>query len=257
MNREAQPGRNADPHSGADIEHADGLRQTVDTLQARLAELELQNKELRDAQDHSEQLQRIYGELYEGSPLAHVVLDTSGFILRANRAAGDLLDTPTRALLRQPFHAYIVPDPDCDYRDYCREAIVARRRSSCEAVLQRLSGSRVRVRLSIIGMCDPETGQLVCHVALAAIGDPHDGKTGEVEVPGQPNAEAPAEIRQLAHDISDALAGVKNVLFLLKGAVPPEHPFSRYLPLAEDRIQYVASILHRASGWDLPPGTKP
>lgn len=235
-------------------------------LQARLAELEAQNRELREAQTRTESTHQVYVELYEDSPVAHLVLDKDGIILRASRAAGDLLDTPVRRLIRKPFHLFVQRDTLNEYRAHCREAILTRQKVACDALLRIRDRNPVMARLEIVGMRYPEAEGLACHMAIVEIREleecavPLDDETVQLpqELPTV-NLATPGETKPLwgeadtvakeeahsSHEAHGALGCVRNILTLLSSAVPNEHPYARYIPMAEDRLNDIAAALER------------
>ncbi|MDX9975530.1 MAG: PAS domain-containing protein [FCB group bacterium] len=233
-------------------------------LQARLAELEAQNRELREAQARAESNHHIYVELYEDSPVAHLVLDKDGIILRASRAAGDLLDTPVRRLIRKPFHLFVQRDTLNEYRAHCREAILTRQKVACGALLRIRDRNPVEARLEIVGMRYPEAEGLACHMAIVEIREleesdaPAEGETAHLphDLPAVNLATSgetkplwgqadPQEDPHSSHEAHGALGCIRNILTLLSNAVPGDHPYTRYIPMAEERLNDIAAALER------------
>ena len=67
------------------------LQRTLHELEIHKAELEIQNRELQDAQQLLELSRDRYAMLYDYAPLGYVSLDTSGIIRDLNFTAADLL----------------------------------------------------------------------------------------------------------------------------------------------------------------------
>lgn len=235
-------------------------------IQARLAELDFENRELREAQVQAETAHQTYVDLYEGSPVAHLVLDKDGLILRASRAAGDLLGMSARRLQHKPFHLFVQRDTLNEYRAHCREAILTRQRVSCGALLRIRDRNPVEARLEIVGTRYPEADGPVCHMAIVEIRELEESALSldseTVALPQELSAinlatqkdsrplwtESAPERETLFQEMTNALSCVKNILTLLGGAVPSEHPYARYIPKAEDKLHEIASTLERIQG---------
>ncbi len=50
---------------------------------------------------------------------------------------------------------------------------------------------------------------------------------------------------RIAHEINNPLAGIKNSFLLIKNAVPPNHPYHRYVGLIEKEINRIALIIRQ------------
>jgi two-component system sporulation sensor kinase C len=49
----------------------------------------------------------------------------------------------------------------------------------------------------------------------------------------------------VAHEINNPLAAIKNVLTLMKDAVPQEHPYYRYIGRADEKVDHIARIVRQ------------
>ncbi len=88
---------------------ADGQRVLHD-LQVHQIELELQNEELRRAQEALEASRARYFDLYELAPVGYFTLNEGGFILEANLTGANLLGVARGALVNQPLGRFVVAD---------------------------------------------------------------------------------------------------------------------------------------------------
>jgi len=84
-------------------------------LQVHQIELELQNEELRQAQDALEASRARYFDLYDLAPVGYVTLDENGRILEANLTGATLLGVARGALVGQPFSRFVVGDDADSY----------------------------------------------------------------------------------------------------------------------------------------------
>ena len=79
-------------------------------LQVHRIELELQNEELRRAQDALEASRARYFDLYDLAPVGYFTLNEGGLILEANLTGANLLGVARRALVNQPLGRFVVSD---------------------------------------------------------------------------------------------------------------------------------------------------
>ena len=86
-------------------------------LHVHQIELEMQNEELRRAQQELEASRTKYFDLYDLAPVGYVTLSEKGLILEANLTAANLLGVERGQLLQQPLTRFIVSeDQDICYR---------------------------------------------------------------------------------------------------------------------------------------------
>jgi PAS domain S-box-containing protein len=71
----------------------------INELQVHQIELEMQNRELREAQQLLEDSRRIYADLYDFAPMAYFTLDLEGRIAEANLTAASLFGMVRSALI--------------------------------------------------------------------------------------------------------------------------------------------------------------
>lgn len=93
------------------------LGDLIHELRVHQVELELQNEDLRTAQEALEASRSGYFELYDLAPVGYLTLSHSGLIRQANLAATRLLGVPRQELLDLPLARFILPrDQDIYYR---------------------------------------------------------------------------------------------------------------------------------------------
>ena len=86
-------------------------------LQVYQIELEIQNEDLRQAQEELEASRARYFELYDLAPVGYLTLSEQEFILEANLTAAKLFGVDRGALVKQPLSLFILPDDqDIHYR---------------------------------------------------------------------------------------------------------------------------------------------
>ncbi len=80
----------------------EAVRRVLQELRVHQVELEMQNEELRQAQENLEVLRAKYFGLYELAPVGYVTLSERGLILEANLTVAKLLGQARSRLIKQP-----------------------------------------------------------------------------------------------------------------------------------------------------------
>ncbi len=84
----------------------------VHDLRVHQVELELQNRQLREAQSALEESRARFEELYDFAPIAYYTLDTRGCVLEVNLTGATMVGRDRASILGMPFNALIsVQDP--------------------------------------------------------------------------------------------------------------------------------------------------
>ena len=84
-------------------------------LQVHQIELELQNEELRRAQEALEASRARYFDLYDLAPVGYFTLDEDGLILEANLTGATMLGVARGALVKQPLSRFVVSEDADSY----------------------------------------------------------------------------------------------------------------------------------------------
>lgn len=79
-------------------------------LRVHQIELEIQNEELRHAQQELEASRACYFDLYNLAPVGYCTIDKQGVILEANLTAATQLGVERGALVKQPISRFVFPD---------------------------------------------------------------------------------------------------------------------------------------------------
>ena len=96
-------------------------KELVHKLRVHQVELEIQNEELRRAQDEISIAQARYFDLYDMAPVGYCTLNAKGLILESNLTAAALLGVVREALVRKPFSQVVLKeDQDIYYLHHLR-----------------------------------------------------------------------------------------------------------------------------------------
>jgi PAS domain S-box-containing protein len=131
--------KKAQLHSPRTEENAKRL---VHELEVHQIELEMQNAELKRAQEELELSHNKYVELYDFAPVGYFTFDTQGLIHEVNLTGAKLLGTERKLLLKKPFINFIAQTAGREIFSKHRKDVFQQKGSqSCEIHLKRKDGS--------------------------------------------------------------------------------------------------------------------
>src|SRR5262245_4441855 len=104
-------------------------------LHVHQLELEIQNRELRLAQEQLAQARRRYADLYDFSPVGYASLDENGVLEEINITGGTLLGNNPHKLIGRPFSEFILPEDVPNFADHLRHCRHSRRKRRIEVRL--------------------------------------------------------------------------------------------------------------------------
>jgi PAS domain S-box-containing protein len=149
----------------------DEVARLIEELRVHQIELEMQNEELRRAQEELETSRARYFDLYDLAPVGYLTLSAAGLILEANLTAATLLGVARGALVKQRLTQFILPeDQDLYYRH--RQALFdSGEPQVCELRLapRNADAPITWVRLDAVLAGDKERPQAICRVILSDI----------------------------------------------------------------------------------------
>ncbi len=140
--------RETDGHLPEDVASLspESARALVHELQVHQIELELQNEELRRAQEELEASRTRYFDMYDLAPVGYVTVGENGRVLEANLAAAALLALPRGELVQQPLTRFIFAEDQDTYFKH-QKGLKVRSPHSCELRLVKGSGEAFWVQL--------------------------------------------------------------------------------------------------------------
>jgi PAS domain S-box-containing protein len=140
-------------------------------LQVHQIELEMQNDELRRAQEKLESSRARYFDLYDLAPVGYFTLNEQGLILEANLTAATLLGVSRSSLVRQPItHFFFRDDQDIYYLHRARLYDTGAPQV-CEVRVMRQGGELFWARLEATVAPDGEGGPPVCRVVMSDVSE--------------------------------------------------------------------------------------
>jgi PAS domain S-box-containing protein len=133
---------------------ADDVPSLVHELEVHQIQLEMQNEELRQAQEKLEAARDKYTDLYDFAPAAHLTVDENGQILEANLTAARLLGTERGVLLGKSLSRFISPEDQDVYYKHGRAVLAAKKRQTCEVRMVTRGGTRFDSQMQSVGISD-------------------------------------------------------------------------------------------------------
>jgi PAS domain S-box-containing protein len=123
----------------------------IHELEVHQVELEMQNDELRRAQEIIEESRSRYADLYDFAPVAYLTFDKDGLIVEANFKAAELLGVERKVLIRYPFNLFLSPLFQDPFREHRRAALLQTGRHASFLQLIRKDGAKLDVRIESQG----------------------------------------------------------------------------------------------------------
>lgn len=117
------------------------LFELIHELRVHQTELEIQNEELRQAQQELSELHHFFQDLYEFAPCGYLNLEPQGTIIRSNRAGNMLVQDARARVLHLAFSRFLAPNCEDAYFQALRETA---RTGEKQALELQLGGSRGR-----------------------------------------------------------------------------------------------------------------
>jgi PAS domain S-box-containing protein len=143
-------------------------RQMLHELRVHQIELEMQNEELRAAQEALDISHARYQDLYDFAPVGYITLSEQGIILEANLTAATLLDEPRSNLVKRPISGYILSQDQDIYYRHRKRLFESGEPQECELQMVKKDGAIFWARLDATASEDPG-GLPACRLVLSDI----------------------------------------------------------------------------------------
>jgi PAS domain S-box-containing protein len=139
-------------------------------LRVHQIELEMQNEELRQAQESLEVSRARYFDLYDLAPVGYLTVGEGGLIMEANLTAATLLGVQPRSLAGRPIALYILrEDRDIFYLHKGR-LFKTGASQAWELRMKRPGGEHFWARMEA-ALFEDGTGRRVCRIALSDVSE--------------------------------------------------------------------------------------
>ena len=194
------------------------MRRTFHELQVHQIELEMQNEELRRAQEELDAARARYFDLYDLAPVGYCTLSEKGLILEANLTAATRLGVTRYDLVKQPISRFIFKDDQDIWQRRREDLFETGEPQACELRMVKMDGTVFWAHWEATPARDAD-GVYFCRVALsditerkrmeAALKQEHDELEQRVAERTEELLEANAALRT---EITERLALEREVL---------------------------------------------
>ncbi len=187
---------------------SDETKNLVRDLETYQIELELQNEELRKAQELIEASRSKYADLYDFAPIGYFTLDESWLIQEVNLTGAALLGMQRANLMHKPFFSFVNPA----FRDtlyfHRQKVLEGRLRQTCELMLVRKDGREFYATMESIA----EKGNRSIRSAFFDITEKKLAEDRVHQLSAQLMTAQEIERKRIAHEIHDSLASTLSAL---------------------------------------------
>jgi len=203
------------------------IRELVHELNVHQVELEMQNEELRQAEDRLSTLNAAYRSLFDEAPVGYLVCDADGLILEANNSAARLLGRRRKALLKTGFSRYCTESSRDAYYLHRVKVLEGRQPERAELQLKNADGGLVDVLLESAASWDPHAEAQTIRTALMNM---TENKKLQAQLEQARKMEAIGQLAGgVAHDFNNLLSVINGYAELSLSKVSPGYRLERSL----------------------------
>jgi PAS domain S-box-containing protein len=158
-------------YGGAHTEHppltAHESQRLLHELEVHQIELELQNSELRQSREETEEALEQYTELYDFAPVGYLTLDPEGTIRASNLTGAALLKLERSRLLGRSFLSFIAPQERSAFLDFLGRVTAGAGREELELGLAPFNERETPLYARVEGVSDATRSK--CRIAIIDI----------------------------------------------------------------------------------------
>jgi PAS domain S-box-containing protein len=139
----------------------------IHELQVHQIELEMQNEQLRKAQEELEKSRQEYADLFDNNPVGYFELDTKAVIEKVNLTAAKMLGLEKNRIEHQPFSAFLAAFSSEGFFKHLKDVREQKEVQVCVFELKIPKSLSIWVKLMTVPILD-ETGN-VAHFRSAVV----------------------------------------------------------------------------------------
>jgi two-component system cell cycle sensor histidine kinase/response regulator CckA len=222
-------------------------------LRVHQIELEMQNEELRRAQEEIEASRARYFDLYDLAPVGYLSVSEQGLVVEANLTFATMLGVARAGgtLLRQPLTRFVLPEDEDIYYLHRKQLFESREPQVCELRMLRKDRGQFWARLEATAVEDVD-GATVCRIAVSDITERKQSEDDRTKLQEQFNqAQKMETVGRLAggvaHDLNNLLTPILGYGDLLLGDLEPcdprKEPVDQIVRAAERARDLVGQLL--------------
>ena len=119
----------------ASLEKETDIKKLLHELQVHQIELEMQNEELRQANETAEEALRKYTMLYDFAPMGYFTLDSEGSICELNFTGAEILGDKRYSLINSNFKLFVSEGSKSVFNEFFKSVFTSSTKKSCELTL--------------------------------------------------------------------------------------------------------------------------
>src|SRR5574337_326465 len=197
----------------------DEVHRLIHELEIHQTELEMQNRELREAQEALEDSRDRYAELYDAAPVGYLTLRANGTIRELNLTAAALIGIERHHLINASLARWLALADRPRLLAFLRHPPDSESDASVELCLHRKGGEERQIRLMVLWTEDPEHANHLCRAAIIDITEAERTQTALREADRRKDE----FLMMLGHELRNPLAPLRNAAELLhRQATDPE-----------------------------------
>ena len=135
-------------------------------LKVHEIELEMQNRELREAQQQLEETRDLYANLYDFSPVSYITLDAKGLVNNINLTGAAMLGKVRAQIIGQPFSRWVIKSEVGQFFSHLRSALMSDMKVTDEFRLRDAFGDLHEVRIESVRSKDAVNDAYLCRSVL-------------------------------------------------------------------------------------------
>jgi two-component system, cell cycle sensor histidine kinase and response regulator CckA len=217
-------------------------------LRVHQIELEMQNDELRRAQEALEASRARYFDLFDLAPVGYLTLSEHGLVLEGNLTAAALLGVERRQLVKQPLTRFILREDQDVYYQHRNRLFETGAPQVCELKMLRGAGSPFWARLETSVALDGESEAPVCRAVISDVSERRQAEEEEAKAADRDRQLQKAEslgrmAGAIAHDFNNLLQVVIGSLELAMRDRTGDADLTRHLTRAMSAAAEAAGIV--------------